>query len=773
MLFQTSQDGDSTSITSGVENETKKSTSGLAKIKRNSIKKRVQSFSHDSDDGVVEPLLQKDKEKSESSSQSAKYLLSKTKTDSVKEKVDEKDMLLSENGMNTDNLNNGVSISYVSNTCTANTIHNHMNINVFSRSDGKKNPIVPKTQVLVEIDGNKPSTYQSGPLIFTTAKIHSDGKVLQMEPVHVTPVPIISTVEGTVIMSSSVNEIERKNAEVSSKTGNIITSAETLPKSTPGLHHANKEQMFSGLSNNMSVPNSVTDPLMSKSLNINDAKTPINITSKDVKSISTKNPQTVTEIPKAQTNGKSIIIPREIDVNKNFQTDSNRDDMKASAPATSKSILHKSGLQSASASSVIPTTLNMSQVSTANLTKVTTVLASVLTSKMDVPSKTSFVSSIDIPKDKNSKSNTKQAPKPQKQISKEPETTTASTICTTKTVSSVKCPSTISDKITTDKFTTSTGKSVSVPISSTIITTGTKSRVSTSSAVMTAPTSSSSVTSNLPMTSQIPKSSGGVTLSKPLTSMSKPVSTASATKAGSHVKSPISTTKVSTAEKPLTTSGKSTMNTVPKAPAAITSSSSITGGNLPTIEKSLKSSSRPISTTASSIATAKNINIKSATSSFPNNKNVPSIAQNIKLSSTITPTISHKLNKEKAPIVCDDKIANSTSSAAMLPLAPEKISPSAGSTSSPLSEITTTSAKTVTDLEKSGKVGAKTGSNEGLVKATQASGKLSNSQSKANSKQTSISTTAASTPSQAAKPTVTTVTNKSNDLQISNTKRKN
>ncbi|CAH2063333.1 unnamed protein product, partial [Iphiclides podalirius] len=82
----TSQDGvDTSSITSAVENEVKK-TSGL-KSKRTSIKRKMPNFSHDSDDTVIEPLLQPERKKSENST-SAKFLMSKSKTDSGSERSD-------------------------------------------------------------------------------------------------------------------------------------------------------------------------------------------------------------------------------------------------------------------------------------------------------------------------------------------------------------------------------------------------------------------------------------------------------------------------------------------------------------------------------------------------------------------------------------------------------------------------------------------------------------------------------------------------------------
>ncbi|XP_060800573.1 mucin-3A isoform X1 [Amyelois transitella] len=211
-MRKTSQDGgDNTSIASGVENEIKKPIVGIMKTKRNSLKRKVQNFSHESDDAVVEPLLQK--EKSEIPNQSAKHSLPKIKTESSSDVVSDRDKLLSDDRVEKPSLSNAPSI--VGNTSIPNgtkevmnhlpriyessdTIHNHMNTNIFNSLDSAKKTVVPKSQILVEIDSNKSNSYNPSPLIFTTAKIHTDGKIRHMEPVQVTPVPILSTIEGSV-----------------------------------------------------------------------------------------------------------------------------------------------------------------------------------------------------------------------------------------------------------------------------------------------------------------------------------------------------------------------------------------------------------------------------------------------------------------------------------------------------------------------------------------------------------------------------------------------
>lgn len=219
-MFQTSFDGgDIASITSGFDNEYKRPIAGILKTKRNSIKKKVQNFSLELDDAVIEPLLQKDKDSTEIGSQSAKYLLSKTKTDSIIEKGDDKDKLLADkkssmpsmtsvpsvsNNAHLVNGTNSVKVSIKSNGSTITPINNHMNTNVFNNNDALHDMSSPKTQILVQIEATKLSGYSPSSLIFTTAKIHTNGKSKQMEPVQVTPVPIVSTIEGNVIKTGAL-----------------------------------------------------------------------------------------------------------------------------------------------------------------------------------------------------------------------------------------------------------------------------------------------------------------------------------------------------------------------------------------------------------------------------------------------------------------------------------------------------------------------------------------------------------------------------------------
>ncbi|CAB3224940.1 unnamed protein product [Arctia plantaginis] len=248
-IMETSQDGgDTTSITSGVENEIKK-TGAIIKTKRNSIKRKVQSLSHESDDAVVEPLLQKDKEKTDTINQSAKYnLLPKTKTDFKNERESDKTKLLKEDKKqdslmsDTQNEVNAITPTLSSNTMPKYTggdepLHNHMNTNVFNSPDTLKGLLTSKTQVLVEIDASKKSGISPSPLIFTTAKIHSNDKTKHMEPLQVTPVPILTTIEVSIkgAKNSSGEPSGTVTSNVSTVPCNMTNSNKNIPEKKQNL----------------------------------------------------------------------------------------------------------------------------------------------------------------------------------------------------------------------------------------------------------------------------------------------------------------------------------------------------------------------------------------------------------------------------------------------------------------------------------------------------------------------------------------------------------
>lgn len=232
-MFQASQDGgDSTSITSGFENEYKKISTGILKSTRNSLKKRVHSLGHESDDAVIEPLLQKDKDKDKVDivNQSAKYLLSKTKTEhrelksnDVGSKVSQPLITSGSNDKPDSTVANSVKETLPK--CTATNGHTGISSSVnYSNGSIGCSPS-PKTQILVDIEGHKTTGHGPSPLIFTTAKIHVDGKTKEMEPVHVTVGPILSTVEASKT-SSVVNNEPALNTPVSQendrKKGSVV-----------------------------------------------------------------------------------------------------------------------------------------------------------------------------------------------------------------------------------------------------------------------------------------------------------------------------------------------------------------------------------------------------------------------------------------------------------------------------------------------------------------------------------------------------------------------
>lgn len=252
--MQASHDGaDSSSITSGMDNETKKPTTNFSKMKKSSIKRKVQHLSHESDDGIIEPLLQTDKEKSEIANRSAKFLLNKSKTESLHEKDNKATggyaetcsvsiPISSTSNMITNNVKQSpITTSYV---CGSAPIHNHMNSNIFSAYDSSTGMTTTKSPILVEIDNTKSRIYSPSPLIFTTAKIHIDSKTKLMEPVQVTSVPILSTVEGNIIKAGIVN-----NTETTRNSGSSMTPTDHM-KVLSGKYEEN----------NVSQPYTRSDP---------------------------------------------------------------------------------------------------------------------------------------------------------------------------------------------------------------------------------------------------------------------------------------------------------------------------------------------------------------------------------------------------------------------------------------------------------------------------------------------------------------------------------
>lgn len=184
-------------------------------------------MSNESDEAIIQPLLQKDKVNMDVGNQSAKYLLSKTKTDSTGDKGNERDKLLSENQMEKPSM---TSAPIIKGSSLANGLHdkfqvkttlsNKTNMNVDDNSGHQdiKGIVARKNQVLVDIDEYKKSTYNASPLIFTTAKIHSDGASKTMEPVQMNPLPILSTtIDSSGVKTGSVSEQGTKILDSSDK----------------------------------------------------------------------------------------------------------------------------------------------------------------------------------------------------------------------------------------------------------------------------------------------------------------------------------------------------------------------------------------------------------------------------------------------------------------------------------------------------------------------------------------------------------------------------
>lgn len=208
---QTSHEvGDSSSVTSGVENEIKKTSAVFGKMKRNSIKKKNPNFGQESDVTVTEPLLQTEKEGTDYVDQSANEIISQPKTE-INKKNYKDDIIMPENKAIVSDIPRSVqtineNVTYKTQPSTTGFMHNHMNTNIFNSLDKSTNTFTSKNQILVDIDGCRQVSYSSNPLIFTTAKIHSDGKNKHMEPVQVTPVPILSTVEVSVSRAGKCGE---------------------------------------------------------------------------------------------------------------------------------------------------------------------------------------------------------------------------------------------------------------------------------------------------------------------------------------------------------------------------------------------------------------------------------------------------------------------------------------------------------------------------------------------------------------------------------------
>ncbi|KOB75529.1 Transporter [Operophtera brumata] len=235
-MKNTSQDGgDLTTATSGIENEIKKPKAGLlSEFKSKKLGKRTApNLSEESDDAVVEPLLQKN---TNTTSQSAKYF-AKAKADTVKEisKLfnDKKSQYASTSGFGTTEtlLSEKDQVTSKTNPSSNAPVHNYMNTNIFHSHDNSNANGTTKSELLVEINGSKQSGYNPSPLIFTTAKIHTDGKLKNMEPVQMTPAPILSTLEVSVSKGGSITTNEKKVSNGTSVLNTIYPQPQVNEKS--------------------------------------------------------------------------------------------------------------------------------------------------------------------------------------------------------------------------------------------------------------------------------------------------------------------------------------------------------------------------------------------------------------------------------------------------------------------------------------------------------------------------------------------------------------
>ncbi|CAG9563172.1 unnamed protein product [Danaus chrysippus] len=224
-MRKTSQDGaDSTSIGSGLDNDLKKPSTSTNKVKKNSIKRKVPNFSHDSDDAIIEPLLQTEKDNSMIANKSAKYLLNKSKTETMCEKDVKPYEKAKASSPSTISNNVDSTVEKPTSPLTSESppIYNHMNTNVFSGYDlTKEKTTAASTSVLVEIDGCKFVPQGSNSVIFTTAKIHADNKTKAIEPVPVTTVPILSTIEGNIVKSEVIYEDKKRYTVTQTNKGDI------------------------------------------------------------------------------------------------------------------------------------------------------------------------------------------------------------------------------------------------------------------------------------------------------------------------------------------------------------------------------------------------------------------------------------------------------------------------------------------------------------------------------------------------------------------------
>lgn len=699
LCFQTSQDGgggDSTSITSGIENEIKK-PGAIIKTKRNSIKRKVQNFSHESDDAVVEPLLQKDKEKKDKekkdkdkndiSNQSAKYnIMSKTKTDANSERGGDKDKLLPEDELkksafcnasddsDTALSNYSIKENSISKTSASAPIHNHMNTNVFSSHDALKDFVAPKSQILVEIDGCKQVWYSPSPLIFTTAKIHTDGKTQHMEPLQVTPVPILSTIELNVV-NTGKNKSETSGPIHSS----ISTMYTNIPKTnTKTVEKEQKPPLITG-SNTPTPQNKIVDTKILSSTDksslsgITPASTSkSSLASKDTKiSQSTFGPDSIKD---------NVAENKRITIENTKDQDGYKTKMPMSQPTIfSTSVKTKTPSETTKLIHVTPTTTNTTSMKDGGVIEQAVPTSKDKTDALKYPEKKNDLnknikheSSSDSDKSTKDKSvtnsnnsfNSKQLQRQNIVTDKDDHISTLksySSIDDSKSVtksSELSNPPVIEENILSDKANLSQVKASSVPI-----TCNTTVSISNNAAVH--------------------KTSASISTATALTKMSVPITTTASVNKTASVTTAASLNKISA---PITTTGS-----VNKTSATITTAASLNKMSVPII------TTASVIKTSASLTTAASFNKMSApiTSTSVVNKTSTSISTAAAPNKTSVPiTTTAVVNKTSATTttaVINKTTASTTSNVAVnKPSAP--IATSAAINKIPVSVTTTASA---------------------------------------------------------------------------------
>lgn len=243
-----------------MDNEFKKPS--ILKSTRNSIKRKVQNFSHESDDAVVEPLLQKDKTEATKIVKNVQKLINdectgNTEVDSTVSNINTSDVgdkikLIQKEEKELPKLSTTECVFNIKSS-----LGTHSDIqkpSIISTNSGDNNKYEKlensssSTKYFIEnITCNKyelptiPKSspypgYKSSPLIFTTAKIHNDAIAKTKEPVILNTSPILSTLENKEIKvehytKSPLNKINKENIntpELSSKVETKINTSSEI-----------------------------------------------------------------------------------------------------------------------------------------------------------------------------------------------------------------------------------------------------------------------------------------------------------------------------------------------------------------------------------------------------------------------------------------------------------------------------------------------------------------------------------------------------------------